>query len=101
MYYDSYEVKRRVLKDTAAPESWNWRTGNFLTEVANANRTNDCGCGVNVATREWCEREYPHSPVWKCRIRWLDLAGVVVPYSTDGKFRCERLELLEIIYEPK
>lgn len=33
--------------------------------------------------------------IYRCRIRWIDLAGVVVPYNTDGKARCARLEILE------
>jgi hypothetical protein len=34
---------------------------------------------------------------WKVLIRWEWLAGVIVPYNTDGKIRCERCELLEIV----
>lgn len=34
---------------------------------------------------------------WECRIRWIDLAGVTVPYNTDGKARCERLELIRVV----
>ena len=25
------------------------------------------------------------------------LAGVIVPYMTDGKIRCERVELVEVV----
>jgi hypothetical protein len=58
-----------------------------------------CGCGVNVATQDWCERHYPDGKgrLWKCLIRWPWLAGVVVPYSTDGKIRASRVELLEVV----
>ena len=38
---------------------------------------------------------YAHAALWRCRIRYEDGPGVVVPYNTDGKARCERLELLE------
>lgn len=79
----------------AIPDHWKIDVSEFLTEVANPLRTVDCGCGVNFATREWCENNHPRSNLWKCRIHWLDLASVVVPYNTDGKARCERLELLE------
>lgn len=35
--------------------------------------------------------------VWKVLIRWEWLAGVCVPYNTDGKIRCERVKLVEIV----
>ena len=80
-----------------AASHWKIEAGEFLTEVVNPNRQNDCGCGVNFATLEWCEREYKNADLWKCRIRFLDLADVVVPFRSDGKARCARLELLEIV----
>jgi len=55
---------------------------------------------VNFATLEWIkQREYASCDVtvWRCRIEWMDLAGVVVPYNTDGKARCSRLRLLEAV----
>ena len=82
----------------AAPERWEVAEGNYITEVCNPNRTDDCGCGVNFGTLEWIQ-ENINSPtsVWKCLIEWIDLVSVVVPYNTDGKARCERLKLLERI----
>ena len=35
--------------------------------------------------------------IWKLLIRWEWLPGVVVPYNTDGKIRCERAELVEVV----
>jgi hypothetical protein len=32
--------------------------------------------------------------VWECEISGLDLAGIVVPLSFDGKARCSRLKLI-------
>jgi hypothetical protein len=77
------------------PAHWVMEPGAFLTETVNPNRTDVCGCGVNFATREWCENFHLEAQLWRCRIRWMDLAGVVVPYNTDGRARCGRLELLE------
>jgi uncharacterized protein YjbI with pentapeptide repeats len=79
------------------PPHWKIEAGEFLTEVPNPSRTTQCGCGVNFATKEWCQREHAKQPLWKCRIRWIDLADVCVPFNTDGKARCARLELLEVI----
>jgi len=71
-----------------------------LTESVNPTRTDVCGSGVNVATLDWIKREWDDpfaSPIWKCRIRWIDLADAVVPYNTDGKFRAARVELIETV----
>jgi hypothetical protein len=80
-----------------APAHWTIEPGAYLTEVVNPSRTSDCACGVNFGTRAWCEAHYTTADLWRCRIEWLDLAGVVVPYHTDGKARCERLKLLAIV----
>jgi len=85
----------------SAPPQWVIAPGSFIEEVVNPCRVSDCACGVNVATRGWIERLYAADieagtvHIWKGRIRFLDLADVVVPYHTDGKFRCGRFELLE------
>ena len=79
------------------PTKWKIQPKSVITENVNANRTNDCGCGINVATLEWVRREYSEEDVWKVLIRWEWMCGVVVPYNTDGKIRCERVELVEMI----
>ena len=33
--------------------------------------------------------------IWKVLIRWEWLCGVCVPYMSDGKIRCERVQLIE------
>ena len=77
------------------PASWKFEPGLYLTETPNPDRCTTCGCGVSFATLEWVRKNYPEGAIWKCRIRWMDLADVVVPFMTDGKARCARLELLE------
>ena len=52
---------------------------------------------MNFATLGWVKRNHPRRTIWRCRIRWMDLPGVVIPYNTDGKARCNRLELLEVV----
>ena len=80
------------------PSNWVIKPKSIIEELGvNPLPTVDCGSGVNFATLEWCKKEYTHSDLWKCRINWMDLASVVVPYNTDGKARCQRLELLEIV----
>ena len=90
----AYKVFNAVF---SPPTKWKIQPKSVITENVNANRTNDCGCGINVATLEWVLREYSEEEIWKVLIRWEWLCGVVVPYNTDGKIRCERVELVEMI----
>ena len=86
--------------DYAAPAQWKIDAGEIIEEVVNPLPTNDCGCGVNFGTLQWVKEycgEGESAVIWRCRIRWIDLPGVVVPYNTTGKARCNRLELLETI----
>jgi uncharacterized protein YjbI with pentapeptide repeats len=81
------------------PEYWDIKPNSFLEEVVNPIRTIDCGCGVNFATLDWIKKNFENTTIWKCRILWEDLADVVVPYNTDGKARCARLQLIEPLKE--
>ena len=81
------------------PATWVIEPGAVLTETVNPDRCTLCGSGVNFGTRAWCDDTYTLAALWRCLIRWQDGPGVVVPYNTDGKARCERLQLLEIVEE--
>lgn len=75
---------------------WVIKDGSIIEDIVNSNRAETCEYGINVATKEWIKREAPKiNKVWKCLIKWGWLPGVVVPYATNGKIRCERLMLLE------
>lgn len=79
------------------PEEWLIHAGSIISENVNSNRTDDCGCGINVAPIGWVRKNYPNKEIWRVLIRWEWLCGVCVPYNTDGKIRCERVELLEVV----
>ena len=79
-----------------APEKWKIESGAEIEENVNFDRCCECGCGINVAPLEWVKRKYK-GDIWKVLIRWEWLCGVCVPYMTDGKIRCERVELLEVV----
>ena len=80
------------------PNTWNVSPLSFIEEVVNPDRGTQCGCGINFGTIEWIkENQGEHVEIWKCLIHWEDLADVVVPFNTDGKARCARLQLLEVI----
>ena len=77
--------------------NWKISEGETISEVVNSNRQDNCGCGVNVASLEWCKQNYTKSEYWKCLIPWNKACEIVIPYNTDGKFRCGSLKLLERI----
>jgi hypothetical protein len=68
-----------------------------IEEVPNPDRCTECGSGINVAPLDWVRRNHLDKPIWKLLIRFEWLPGVVVPYMTDGKIRCEKAELIEIV----
>lgn len=79
------------------PKTWKIEQGAIISEVLNSDRCTTCGSGINVAPLEWVRKEYPTGAIWKVLIRWEWLCGVCVPYMTDGKIRCERVELMETV----
>ncbi len=81
-----------------SPENWKIEKGSVITENVNFNRTNECGCGINVAPIKYVKKFF-NGEIWKVLIRWEWLAGVCVPYNSDGEIRCECVELLEIVKE--
>ena len=82
----------------AAPAAWGIKVGAVISENVNFDRCTECGCGINVAPLKWVKREYGNDAlIWKVLIRWEWLCGVCVPYMSDGKIRCERVELLEVV----
>lgn len=83
------------------PQRWILEPGRFITEFCDDSRSVECGCGVNFGTKEWCVNHINSAGncLWKCRIRWKDLPGVVVPYEFCGKARCDTLELVEEVPE--
>ena len=76
---------------------WDTHEGSIITENADFGRTFECGCGINVATLPWVKEHTDEGAIWKVLIRWEWLCGVCVPYMSDGKIRCERVELLETV----
>ncbi len=89
----AYKVFNGVRK---APQSWQIVEGSVIEESVNSNRSELCGCGINVATLDWVKQKY-NGNIWKVLIKWEWLAGVVVSYNTDGQIRCEKVQLIEII----
>jgi hypothetical protein len=76
-----------------SPEHWTFEPGEYVTEEVNGCRSNDCGCGVNVASLDWVRREFS-GEIWECEIEPDDFLSVVVPYNTNGKFRAGRVKIV-------
>ena len=88
-------VYKKFALTFISPLYWTIEAGSIIEEVVNYDRTARFGNGINVATKRAYEESIYRYNVWKCLIRWKWLAGVVVPYGTDGRIRCSKLELLE------
>ena len=81
-----------------APDTWDIKPDSVIAENVNPNRTTTCGCGINVAPLAWVRgNNNASAEIWKVLIEWPWLSGVVVPYGTDGKIRCEKVRLLEVV----
>ena len=92
-----YKRIEGVNGDTQYSPNPNWtiKKGEFLEENPNPTKTQECGCGVNFGTLQYCKENYRNADLWLCRILWIDLADVIVPFGTDGKARCARLQLVK------
>lgn len=77
--------------------NWKIKVGEVLKENVNFNRNNACGCGINVAPLKWVKNQTGDLPIYKVLIRNEWLMGVCVPYLSDGKIRCERVEILGVV----
>ena len=90
---DGYIVYKCFDGMYTAPENWKLEPGSIISEAVNPNRTDNCGCGINVAPLDWVKKKF-NEQIWKLLIKWEWLPGVIVPYNTDGKIRCERAMIL-------
>ena len=93
---EGYIAYKTFNSSYTAPDKWKIEPGEVLEEVCNPERTCDCGCGINVAPLDWVKSNHG-GKIYKMLIRFEWLAGVVVPYNTDGKIRCSRAQILEVV----
>ena len=92
-----YIVYKTFGGDYEPPDEWKIEPESVIKETVNFDRCTSCGSGINVAPLEWVKQNYPKKQIWKCLIEWPWLVGVCVPYNTDGKIRCSRVRLLEVV----
>ena len=92
---DGYIAYKAFGLTYSSPARWQQVKGEVITEVCHSDAALECACGVNVAIKEWGGFR-PQTKLWKVLIRWEWLPDVVVPYNTDGNFRCGKCELLDL-----
>lgn len=95
---DGYIAYKTFNSEYKAPDKWKIEAGAIIEENVLFDRCVSCGCGINVAPINWVRTLY-EGDIWKVLIRWEWLCGVCVPYHSDGKIRCERVQLLEVVKE--
>ena len=93
---DGYIVYKTFGSNYESPGRWRLEKGEVITESCNYDRTCDCGCGINVATLEWV-RKHSRGKIYKLLIKYEWMAGVVVPYMTDGKIRTSRAQIIGVV----
>ena len=61
----------------------------YQVDNANTDDTEHCGAGINVATLDWCTREWRDG--YRILIVEFEAADIAaIPIATDGKFRLHR-----------
>lgn len=79
-------------------KEWDISPGSIIYENCDMNRCNPCSYGINVAPIEWIKKyNLGKKDIWRCEILDKWLADVCVPYDTDGKIRCNKLRLIDIV----
>ena len=82
-----------------SPKYWIIKENSIIEENCDIDRKVNCSYGINCGTLDWVRdfNEGDNLPIWKMLIKKEWLNGVVVPYGTDGKFRCSKALLLNIV----
>lgn len=66
-----------------------YRVGESVSAEANTDPREQCGAGINVATLDWCLRNY--STGYRVLVVEFTAADIAcIPTATDGKFRLHR-----------
>jgi uncharacterized protein YjbI with pentapeptide repeats len=110
--------EKTFISAAPPPSHWNIRPGSFITESVMPGRYRFGGSGVaftDLTFGEHLLELVPNRVLWKCRIRWMDLADTEVSWMTKDydrglaehglpyplvahmEGRCARLELLEVV----
>ena len=65
----------------------------YGADNANTNEAEHCARGINLATLDWCMREWqPEFRIFVAEFTSTDIAAI--PIATDGKFRVHRCKIV-------
>jgi uncharacterized protein YjbI with pentapeptide repeats len=65
----------------------------YQVDNADCDNDKDCGYGINLATLDWCMKEWRHGyKILLAEFRATDIASI--PTGTDGKFRVHRCKIV-------
>ena len=65
----------------------------YEVESADVNESEQCGAGINLATLDWCMKEWKKG--YKILIAEFEAKDIaVIPTATDGKFRVHRCTII-------
>ena len=78
----------------------NYEIGQDYSAEANIDETEHCGSGINVATLDWCLKEW--CPGYRILIVEFEAADIAaIPIASDGKFRLHRCRVVaEKVIDP-
>lgn len=86
---------------------WEIKPNSIIETEVNYNRCDKYGCGINITTKKEAKKLQKNIKkemnkkyeIWKLLIKWEWLPTIVIPYNTDGRIRCGKAMLIEVINE--
>ncbi|NKE69840.1 pentapeptide repeat-containing protein [Candidatus Manganitrophus noduliformans] len=67
--------------------------GEYSEKKANTDPNKHCGAGINLATLDWCMKEWREGyKILIAEFTAKDIAAI--PTGTDGKFRCKKVKIV-------
>lgn len=96
---DGYIVYKIFNLHHEIPSNWKIEENFILKENVDNDRCNTCSYGINVGTLKYVRELQNHTAytIYKLLIKYEWLAGVVVPYNTEGNIRCERAMIIDTV----
>ncbi len=77
---------------------WTVRENSIISENCDFDRAHFKSYGVCFGNLVYLQQE-TKKEIWECLIEWPWLAGVCIPFNSDGHGRCEQLKLIKIYKE--
>lgn len=96
---EGYIVYKIFSLNHNTPNYWKIEKNSIIKENVNTDRTIYGSYGINVGTLKYIKelQNQIASTIYKLLIKYEWLAGVVVPYNTEGNIRCERAMIIDTV----